>query len=191
MDAKKQNPVKELFSNLVKIGKAFEEIWLFKENRAMVEKTLAEHRCFLVEANGENWVKSLERKLSNGRDFKYVLAYLSQNYREWQKKFLTQCDEFNKNNLPEPHCFNKAANALLNIIDLFDSGLERKKVLMNKIEAVLLLFPDRGYDPEEDQVNFKDKVFNGALLMGGEAIIELRMMQVMAEENYKLAKQPA
>ena len=190
MNTNERNPVKVLFSNVVKIGKAFEEIWLFKDNRKMVEKAVAEHRYFLVQANGEKWVGALENKLKEGKPVKDILEYLKKNYREWQKKFLKQCEQFNSQNLLEPQCFNKSANALVNIFDLFDEGLDRKKALINKIKEVLALYPDHGYDPEADLENYKDKLYNGSLILGGEEIINLRSAQVIAEENFKLAMQP-
>lgn len=190
MNTNEKNPVKALFSNVVKIGKAFEEIWLFKDNRKMVEKAVADHRYFLVQANGEKWVGALENKLKEGKPVKDILAYLTKNYRDWQKKFLTQCEQFNSQNLLEPQCFNKSANALVNNFDLFDEGLDRKKALINKIKVVLALYPDCGYDPEADLENYKDKLYNGSLILGGEEIINLRSAQVIAEENFKLAKQP-
>ncbi len=190
MNTNEKNPVKVLFSNVVKIGKAFEEIWLFKDNRKMVEKAVAEHRYFLVQANGEKWVGALEDKLKEGKPVKDILEYLKKNYREWQKKFLKQCEQFNSQNLLEPQCFNKSANALVNIFDLFDEGLDRKKALINKIKEVLALYPDHGYDPEADLENYKDKLYNGSLILGGEEIINLRSAQVIAEENFKLAMQP-
>lgn len=190
MNTNEKNPVKVLFSNVVKIGKAFEEIWLFKDNRKMVEKAVAEHRYFLVQANGEKWVGALENKLKEGKPVKDILEYLKKNYREWQKKFLKQCEQFNSQNLLEPQCFNKSANALVNIFDLFDEGLDRKKALINKIKEVLALYPDHGYDPEADLENYKDKLYNGSLILGGEEIINLRSAQVIAEENFKLAMQP-
>ena len=190
MNTNEKNPVKVLFSNVVKIGKAFEEIWLFKDNRKMVEKAVAEHRYFLVQANGEKWVGALENKLKEGKPVKDILEYLKKNYREWQKKFLKQCEQFNSQNLLEPQCFNKSANALVNIFDLFDEGLDRKKALINKIKEVLALYPDHGYNPEADLENYKDKLYNGSLILGGEEIINLRSAQVIAEENFKLAMQP-
>lgn len=190
MNTNERNPVKVLFSNVVKIGKAFEEIWLFKDNRKMVEKAVAEHRYFLVQANGEKWVGALENKLKEGKPVKDILEYLKKNYREWQKKFLKQCEQFNSQNLLEPQCFNKSANALVNIFDLFDEGLDRKKALINKIKEVLALYPDHGYNPEADLENYKDKLYNGSLILGGEEIINLRSAQVIAEENFKLAMQP-
>lgn len=190
MNTNEKNPVKVLFSNVVKIGKAFEEIWLFKDNRKMVEKAVAEHRYFLVQANGEKWVGALEDKLKEGKPVKDILEYLKKNYREWQKKFLKQCEQFNSQNLLEPQCFNKSANALVNIFDLFDEGLDRKKALINKIKEVLALYPDHGYNPEADLENYKDKLYNGSLILGGEEIINLRSAQVIAEENFKLAMQP-
>lgn len=190
MNTNEKNPVKVLFSNVVKIGKAFEEIWLFKDNRKMVEKAVAEHRYFLVQANGEKWVGALENKLKEGKPVKDILEYLKKNYREWQKKFLKHCEQFNSQNLLEPQCFNKSANALVNIFDLFDEGLDRKKALINKIKEVLALYPDHGYDPEADLENYKDKLYNGSLILGGEEIINLRSAQVIAEENFKLAMQP-
>ena len=189
MNTNEKNPVKVLFSNVVKISKAFEEIWLFKDNRKMVEKAVAEHRYFLVQANGEKWVGALENKLKEGKPVKDILEYLKKNYREWQKKFLKQCEQFNSQNLLEPQCFNKSANALVNIFDLFDEGLDRKKALINKIKEVLALYPDHGYNPEADLENYKDKLYNGSLILGGEEIINLRSAQVIAEENFKLAMQ--
>ncbi len=188
MNKKEQNPVKAIFSNIVKIGKAFEEIWLFKDFREMVEKAVVDHRYFLVQANGEKWVRALENKLKEGKPVKDILAFLTKNYREWQKKFLVQCDQFNTQNLLEPQSFNKAANALLNNFDLFDEGLDRKKALINKIKMVLALYPDCGYDPEADLEGYEDKLYNGALTLCGEEIIDLRSAQVIAEENFKLAK---
>ena len=191
MNREANNPVKELFSNVVKICKAFEEIWLFRDNCKMVEKAFASHRYFLVEANGNVWVEKLERRIKTGREMKSILDFLAVNYRSWQRKFMACCGEFKKSTLPEPHCFNKAANAMVNNFDLFDSGLERKKALIGRIKMVLALYPDHGYDPEADLENYKDKLYNGSLILGGEEIINLRSAQVIAEENYKLSQKTA
>ena len=79
---------------------------------------------------------------------------------------------------------------MVNIFDLFDSGLDRKKALIERIKMVLALYPDHGYDPEDDLENYKDKLYNGSLILGGEEIVNLRSAQIIAEENYKLAEQP-
>ncbi len=190
MNREEKNPVKELFSNVVKTGKAFEEIWLFRENRKMVEKAFASHRYFLVEANGKAWVEKLEYRIKTGREMKNILEFLAISYRGWQKKFMVCCGEIKHSTLPDPYCFNKAANAMVNNFDLFDSGLDRKKALIERIKMVLALYPDHGYDPEDDLENYKDKLYNGSLILGGEEIINLRSAQIIAEENYKLAEQP-
>ncbi len=190
MDREEKNPVKELFSNVVKIGNAFEEIWLFRNNWKMVEKTVVEHRYFLVQANGNAWWKKLQHRIEHQRKMTNIREFLAINYRSWQKKFMDCCGEIKRSTLPDPYCFNKAANAMVNNFDLFDSGLDRKKALIERIKMVLALYPDHGYDPEDDLENYKDKLYNGSLILGGKEIINLRSAQIIAEENYKLAEQP-